>query len=253
MPKTEKSTGCLCPVCGTSIESNPFYCARCETPHHQDCWEYLGGCAVFGCEPGSERLPATQQEWSLLERSAQRALWFYRAYVFSLLGIGVGAAYSFVHGLLPSFFDFGSAGIFTLVFNILPSLFLLICLMTFLLSLLPAIFVRLGLSRSLAGTLSPPQKGRADIIERMELKGILGLCHRFLSVFKPSILMVLIFIVLIALVSLEHTLGFGDFFSLAITLSFILLPLEAARKHLVYLASLQNRFIVSFKEKKPRD
>lgn len=28
-------------------------CPACSTPHHRDCFEYFGGCAIFGCRDGS--------------------------------------------------------------------------------------------------------------------------------------------------------------------------------------------------------
>ena len=42
------STG-TCPVCATAVVEEVDVCSRCRTPHHKDCWDYLGGCAVFGC------------------------------------------------------------------------------------------------------------------------------------------------------------------------------------------------------------
>jgi hypothetical protein len=24
-------------------------CRRCRTPHHHECWEYYGSCAIYGC------------------------------------------------------------------------------------------------------------------------------------------------------------------------------------------------------------
>ena len=38
-----------CPVCATAIESDGRECNRCRTPHHEDCWTYSGGCAIFAC------------------------------------------------------------------------------------------------------------------------------------------------------------------------------------------------------------
>jgi hypothetical protein len=46
-----------CPVCGASVGDAPWRCARCDTPHHADCAEYFGGCAVFACRDG--HLPTT--------------------------------------------------------------------------------------------------------------------------------------------------------------------------------------------------
>lgn len=38
-----------CRVCGEPLDSRPVYCAACETPHHSDCWQYTGRCAIFAC------------------------------------------------------------------------------------------------------------------------------------------------------------------------------------------------------------
>jgi hypothetical protein len=39
-----------CMVCGDSIENEkPVYCRSCQTPHHHDCWQYLGKCSMYAC------------------------------------------------------------------------------------------------------------------------------------------------------------------------------------------------------------
>ena len=39
----------LCQVCGTPIEGQVIYCRNCKTPHHADCWDYVGHCSTFAC------------------------------------------------------------------------------------------------------------------------------------------------------------------------------------------------------------
>ncbi len=40
----------VCQVCGEPIdESQMISCAVCNTPHHRDCWEYVGACSIYGC------------------------------------------------------------------------------------------------------------------------------------------------------------------------------------------------------------
>ncbi len=41
--------GSECPVCGHSVEGGTK-CPSCRTPHHDDCWKYSAGCAIFACE-----------------------------------------------------------------------------------------------------------------------------------------------------------------------------------------------------------
>lgn len=39
-----------CKVCGTGLAvERAVYCPKCQTPHHESCWEYAGGCSVYGC------------------------------------------------------------------------------------------------------------------------------------------------------------------------------------------------------------
>ena len=40
----------LCKVCGEAIEGGSVViCTSCRTPHHRDCWEYVGACSIYGC------------------------------------------------------------------------------------------------------------------------------------------------------------------------------------------------------------
>jgi hypothetical protein len=47
-----------CAVCKNEISGTTITCPKCETPHHQDCWQYSGDkCSVFGCV-GKFSIPA---------------------------------------------------------------------------------------------------------------------------------------------------------------------------------------------------
>jgi len=40
----------ICKVCGEPILAGAvIVCASCNTPHHRDCWEYVGACSIYGC------------------------------------------------------------------------------------------------------------------------------------------------------------------------------------------------------------
>jgi hypothetical protein len=40
----------ICKVCGEPISSGAIIvCSVCNTPHHRDCWEYVGSCSIYGC------------------------------------------------------------------------------------------------------------------------------------------------------------------------------------------------------------
>lgn len=39
----------VCQICGEPIVDDLVFCRHCKTPHHRDCWQYVGRCSVFGC------------------------------------------------------------------------------------------------------------------------------------------------------------------------------------------------------------
>ena len=55
-----------CPVCSTVIVGQYRTCERCNTPHHIDCWDYCGGCAIFACRC----TPAERKELATLDLKA---------------------------------------------------------------------------------------------------------------------------------------------------------------------------------------
>jgi hypothetical protein len=47
----------ICKVCGEPIVTPAVLCAICRTPHHRDCWEFVGACSIYGCH-GKQNVPA---------------------------------------------------------------------------------------------------------------------------------------------------------------------------------------------------
>ena len=47
----------ICKVCGEAIVAPGVVCATCRTPHHSDCWEFVGACSIYGCN-GKQSVPA---------------------------------------------------------------------------------------------------------------------------------------------------------------------------------------------------
>jgi hypothetical protein len=49
-PSDEEDAGPpICKVCGEPITSPGVVCVSCRTPHHLDCWEFVGTCSIYGC------------------------------------------------------------------------------------------------------------------------------------------------------------------------------------------------------------
>jgi hypothetical protein len=47
----------ICKVCGEAIVAPGVLCGTCRTPHHRDCWEFIGACSIYGCN-GKRSIPA---------------------------------------------------------------------------------------------------------------------------------------------------------------------------------------------------
>jgi Prokaryotic RING finger family 1 len=47
----------VCRVCGEEIHEGLIFCRRCKTPHHRECWQYVGRCSVFACGETQFREP----------------------------------------------------------------------------------------------------------------------------------------------------------------------------------------------------
>jgi hypothetical protein len=47
----------VCKVCGETIVIPAVVCEACKTPHHRDCWDFVGACSIYGCN-GKRNIPA---------------------------------------------------------------------------------------------------------------------------------------------------------------------------------------------------
>ena len=56
-PAAEDAGPPVCKVCGEAIVGDDPWvvCTTCQTPHHRDCWEFIGTCSIFGCQGKSAR------------------------------------------------------------------------------------------------------------------------------------------------------------------------------------------------------
>lgn len=43
----------VCQICGGELGEDAVPCSGCQTPHHGDCWEFMGRCSTYGCEGGA--------------------------------------------------------------------------------------------------------------------------------------------------------------------------------------------------------
>jgi hypothetical protein len=40
----------LCPVCAAPLAEGVVLCDKCRTPHHEECWKYVGQCSTYACK-----------------------------------------------------------------------------------------------------------------------------------------------------------------------------------------------------------
>ena len=128
-----------CPVCSTQINEEPKVCQRCFTPHHQDCWDYCGECAVFACN-----LPETKRnkfrlskESSVLISSIRKWIMYQEFTAILLLSVGL------INALIPLFLLAAIPIPFIGILGAIPAIFLSIPAVLFVtaLFLLPVTFL----------------------------------------------------------------------------------------------------------------
>jgi hypothetical protein len=50
MEELRSSRDSACPVCGTALADLVVRCEACKTPHHSECWDYMGRCSTYACK-----------------------------------------------------------------------------------------------------------------------------------------------------------------------------------------------------------
>ena len=102
----------ICPVCATAVTDEIAACPRCETPHHPDCWEYAGGCAIFGCDSRGW-LPAKPEEVQELQKQLNGWNWSFRYHWASYVIMTTSLMTSFASGGINGVLQRTSRGIFS--------------------------------------------------------------------------------------------------------------------------------------------
>ena len=62
-----------CPVCACVVRDQAKVCPSCHTVHHEECWAYADGCAIFGC-PEEQFVKPTENDIPDYERALKK--WF---------------------------------------------------------------------------------------------------------------------------------------------------------------------------------
>src|SRR5258708_4425975 len=62
-----------CLICGDELTLPVFDCPACATPHHTACWQWTGGCAIYGCSRGPRPICEEQRAEEIRRVSAAAA------------------------------------------------------------------------------------------------------------------------------------------------------------------------------------
>ena len=252
-----------CPVCGGELSFEVITCQDCHTPHHKECWDYVGHCAIFGCHQSERALIPRENnalalskvsrwltlhkvQWYLLSATVSSLLLLY------FLVVTIGSMHHLINFLGPShpvLIYFYISNSIKHLFKFLPSLGVFFGFLYVLM------FVPTYIShKQLKGhqPVAPSDNENAlTVADRLEPSTIDGYLLSWLSFSKTTSAF---FIVLAILRNILR--GRFDPFFLIISLLVSTLMYVfarglhgAAQMRLTFFESLQNRVIASTKEK----
>ena len=253
-----------CPVCATPISGSPIICDRCDTPHHDDCWSYAEGCAVFGCKKVNFITKYSADDWDDLQDSTQNLLDWYSSHIWDCLK---AATFSLIYVLVilvmvvvqPHSGQFLKPVIQFLLIITSPAAIFYYYVKYFI------SVVRIGESNRkintlLGKSLTPPSEGTIELVDRVNLPPQM---HR-LSLFFDSyghiievgygtsgymliafIILTLIFFPINPLLSIVPTILIYPTFFAVIMFG----ALVVAKRCLFHYSTQQNCFISSFENK----
>lgn len=89
-----------CGICAREVSGLAAVCSQCEAPCHTDCWDYNGGCAVYGCKAAPrDPVPVDLGKLDVPPPIAGRRI----AYLLTAVSLAAGA-FTYASVMCPSFF-----------------------------------------------------------------------------------------------------------------------------------------------------
>jgi len=262
-----------CPVCATAVEHDEVVCPRCQTPHHRECWEYTGGCAIFGCDGlrwRPSRAPAAlTAEAALLQARAESYLDMFRYHWVTFVTAGTGLVSAMtLYAVIPLFFLFfppvtdalqGAAWAASMAELFLYAVTLGATAVYFSLAI-PAYLRARALEASMGSALPRPGDNPDAVAERLELPAF---GRATLAGFRvaAAVLTALLGVVVVAAsfaAILYHGPAPYNLVRSPLIILFLRLALlpwfeAATRSRMEILVSMQNRMIASFKDGGAKD
>jgi len=262
-----------CPVCGTDVIEQPKTCPRCATPHHRECWDYAGGCAIFGCREqsnlakASSFAPVPQSPW------LEWWMWCMRAYSYSLIALSTTAILSISNLWIGALVDllFGPQSNLGAVLSELAwsmgqamGWAVLACLAAFFLLFPIAVISHFAMGSKLRKQLALPRGSSKNIADRLDLGNTTSRLYSALSLICPWLnwlagLLTILIIIFLGILFIDRSFlwysGQPLHYVLIVLVSLVIAasPLEAARRRLAHLETLQNRVVASIEAAKGCD
>ena len=262
-----------CPVCAYPVnDSDPVTCPRCDTPHHRDCWEYTGGCSMFGCD-ADRWVPALRDDRAFRALKSRIDLWlyFYQASwgAFGIIAIMTAAtlplavlslSFLFLYSLLSAALRI--PGIHTVLPDLIPMVIFPIWVTMLLaavfvyvtsfpvyaMTVLPAALMRRRLERDLNNRLSIPGTSPRSLADRLELPWLGKTFSIFMSNLSSMVRLAMFFT--LAAIPVTATMGEWRLTNSCVWILLVLLLIlrgalpaitSALERRGTYLATLQHR------------
>ena len=234
-----------CPVCGCNVGKNePAHsCPRCQTLHHRECWDYSGGCAIFGCSKRGWQGKFDPAIFSKIRTMAERWQVLFRR---QWLAFGV-AAFAALIAVFGKIIPLGQLGRF---FFVLGSFSAVIALITYLFSMPKTILLQRSLERELNTSLEPPQHQARAVIARLTAPSI---DEVLVVVVRAIVILSLILTIILPLLAKAFPRLWVDPITLKeIVVLFVigvLIPqgsLHSSQRRSKYLQSVRNRLMATF-------
>ncbi len=263
MTAENKEIVVTCPVCRSSLSGELINCDKCSTPHHKECWDYIGHCAIFGCYQDPKALARkTNDENSLANISkwlvVHRSQWYIltvtvSALLFTYLSFFV---LGITHFLVSAVFSPGAYmaisahanTIFRQAVRTFPRLGMLFGAF-YVLLFVPAYLSKNRLQDE--NIVAPADNDKALVVaEKLEMSTLDSLIRRWLALQEIIVALTVIILPLRSIITGHSAMRTGFTFLVALLmLTFARGLKKAAALRFTLFESVQNRLIASTKDK----
>ena len=233
--KTQQQEG-RCPVCGCQVEKADaaVNCPRCQTTHHRECWDYTGGCAIFGCSKRGWQAKFDPAIFAKIREMADRWQTLFRRQWLAFGVAVVGVLIAVLGKIVP-------LGQFSTILFALGTVSTVAAIISYGFATPKTLLLQRSLERELQTSLEPPQQQARAVIARLSAPSIddaLVITVRLVIVF--SLLLTILLPIVTSVTLFEIIILF---------IAGVLIPqgsLISSQRRQKYLQSVRNRLMATF-------